>query len=303
MSDLHEAFVARLLEWAMDRTDIEAVVRTGSRARRDGKVDALSDHDIELYTTEPDRYREGTDWLGELGEISVAVGLEGPWDNPAHLVFFADGLKADFQVVSVEQLHDLAENGLDELHERGYELLLDRGDWGRKLPAAKGSAPEPDMPSEDEFQELCAEFWHEIAHLPRYLARGELWVVKARDWTTKELLQTMIEWHAQGRFGPGHDVWHLGTGMRAWAAPGVWERLHDVFAAFGPEDSLRAARATADLFAELAREVADGQGFTYPEAAERAIRPTLDRLPSLEPQRHPLGPRSSCGRPTPRWGG
>lgn len=278
---MHDAFTARLLDWAAARPDITAVLRTGSRARRDGTVDALSDHDIELYSTAPERYESGEEWLGELGAVAVAVDLEGPWENPACLVFFEGGLKADFQVVPADRLRALADDGLDELHERGYEVLFDRDGAAARLPAATGAAPKAELPDAEDFQEVCAEFWHEIAHLPRYAARGELWVVKARDWTTKELLQTMIEWHARSRYGAGHDVWHLGTRMRAWAAPGVWERLDEVFGGFGPDDALRAARATADLFAELAREVAVTYGFTYPEAAERAIRPTLDGLPAL----------------------
>ncbi|KIZ15501.1 aminoglycoside 6-adenylyltransferase [Streptomyces natalensis] len=279
---MHDAFIARLLDWASARPDIAAVLRTGSRARRDGTVDALSDHDIELYTTDPGRYENGDDWLGELGTVAVAVDLEGPWDNPACLVFFDGGLKADFQVMAAERLATLADNGLDELHERGYEVLFDRDGAAARLPAPTGAAPKAELPDAGDFHDVCAEFWHEIAHLPRYAARGELWVVKARDWTTKELLQTMIEWHAQSRHGAGHDVWHLGTRMRVWAAPGVWERLDEIFGGFDPHDALRAARATADLFAELAHEVADTYGFTYPEGAERAIRPTLDSPPSLD---------------------
>ncbi|MBB5937724.1 aminoglycoside 6-adenylyltransferase [Streptomyces zagrosensis] len=281
MDTKNDPFAAQLLTWAGGRSDIKAILRTGSRGRQDGTVDALSDHDIELYTTEPARYEENGDWIRELGAVWVCVGLEGPWENPAWLVFFEGGLKADFQVVPVVRLRELADDGLDELHERGYQILLDREGLAAALPAPTGAAPEAELPDEEEFQQVCAEFWHEIAHLPRYLARGELWIVKARDWTTKELLQTMIEWHAQSHFGPQHDVWHGGTRMREWAAPGVWKRAGGVFADFAPDGCLRAAQATADLFAELSREVARTYGFSYPEAAERAIRPYLNQLPAL----------------------
>ncbi|WP_433658487.1 hypothetical protein ACQPW1_41085 [Nocardia sp. CA-128927] len=42
---------------------------------------------------------------------------------------------------------------------------------------------------------------------------------------------------------------------------------------------MRQAQATADLFGELAREVAAAGGLDYPAAAEKAIRPYLDQLP------------------------
>ncbi|GHF46284.1 aminoglycoside 6-adenylyltransferase [Streptomyces morookaense] len=276
-----EEFVVRVLDWARTRPDIRAVLRTGSRARRDGTADAVSDHDIELYTTDPEQYADSDAWVGALGPVLVSVGLEGPWDNPARLVFFEDGVKADFQVLPVSRLAEMAAVGLDEVHVRGYEVLFERDGAAAGLPAAPGGPPAAELPDAREFHELCAEFWFETAHLPRCLARGELWVAKSRDWTAKELLQTMIEWHALTRHGAEHDVWYGGTRMRRWAAPGVWDRLPETFGGFTAEDILRGARATADLFAELAREVAGTYGFPYPEKAERAIRPALDELPLL----------------------
>ncbi|WP_254878897.1 aminoglycoside 6-adenylyltransferase [Streptomyces sp. NA04227] len=274
-----EGIVTRVLAWAHNRQDVRAVLRTGSRARNDGTVDALSDHDIEIYTTDPDSYEEG-DWVLELGPVAVQVALEGPWENPAHLVFFEGGVKADFQVVPVDLLEKMATDGLDDVHVRGYEVLLDRDGLAAKLPAAPGT-PDVDLPDAEEFAELCAEFWFEVAHLPRYLARGELWVAQARDRTTKELLESMIEWHALTRQGTGHDIWYGGTRMRQWAQPWIWDELPRIFGDFTVDGMLQAAQATADLFARLAKEVAEAQDFAYPEKAEHAIRPTLDALPPL----------------------
>ncbi|MFI8931762.1 aminoglycoside 6-adenylyltransferase [Streptomyces sp. NPDC053474] len=272
-----DRIVERVREWARGREDVRAVLRTGSRARRDGTVDAFSDHDIELYTTDPDRY-EGGAWVEELGPVVVRVGLEGPWDNPALLVLFEGDVKVDFQVVPVGLLATMAADGLDDLHERGYEVLWDPDGAAARLPAPTGEVA-AELPDAEEFAELCAEFWFEMAHLPRCLARGELWVAKSRDWTTKELLQSVIEWHALTREGTDHDVWYGGTRMRQWAAPEVWERLPDIFGGFPAADALRAARATADLFARLAKEVAETHGFPYPHKAEETIRPTLETLP------------------------
>ncbi|GAA4023726.1 aminoglycoside 6-adenylyltransferase [Allokutzneria multivorans] len=261
-----ELVIPRLLDWVRARPDIRAVLRTGSRAR--GEADQWSDHDIELYSTDPEPYRD-SDWLDGLGPVLAGVGLDGPWDNPARLVIFEGGAKVDFQVVPVARLHELTDE-LDDLHERGYEVLLDLDGTAARLPAASG-APENELPDEREFREHCEEFWFELGHIPRYVARGELWVAKLRDAGTKELLLTMIEWHALSHFGLDHDVWHNGVRMREWAAPGVWDRVDALFSGFVPEDVLRAASATGALFTELARDVARRNGFTYPEAAEQAF--------------------------------
>ncbi|WP_280410033.1 aminoglycoside 6-adenylyltransferase [Nocardia brasiliensis] len=273
---MDDGFVVRVVEWARGRGDVRVVLRTGSRGRVDGAVDALSDHDVEVFTTDPELYAGDDGWVRELGEVWVNVELEGPYDNPAHLVFFEGGVKADFQILPVDLLCEFAADGLDELHERGYQVLFDRDGIAARLPAATGASPVVVLPDQQEFTAHCAEFWFEIAHLPRYLARGDHWVVRSRDQETKDLLLTMIEWHAVAHHGAGHDVWHGGTKMRDWAAPGVWQRVEAIFAIGDP---LRQAQATADLFAELARAVAASQGLDYPAAAEKAVRPYLDQLP------------------------
>ncbi|QIS05769.1 aminoglycoside adenylyltransferase [Nocardia brasiliensis] len=273
---MDDGFVVRVVEWARGRGDVRVVLRTGSRARGDGAVDALSDHDIEVFTTEPELYVGEDGWVGELGEVWVNIELDGPYDNPAHLVFFAGGHKADFQILPVDLLSEFAANGLDDLHQRGYQVLFDRDGTAAGLPIATGASPVVELPDQQEFAAHCAEFWFEIAHLPRYSARGEHWVVRSRDQETKELLLSMIEWHAVAHYGAGHDVWHGGTKMRDWAAPGVWQRVEEILAIGDP---LRQARATADLFAELAVAVAAAAGLDYPEAAAQAVRPYLDQLP------------------------
>ncbi|MGW4841237.1 aminoglycoside 6-adenylyltransferase [Nocardia brasiliensis] len=273
---MDDGFVVRVVEWARGRGDVRVVLRTGSRGRVGGVVDALSDHDVEVFTTDPELYAGDDGWVRELGEVWVNIELAGPYDNPAHLVFFDGGVKADFQILPVDLLGEFAADGLDELHERGYQVLFDRDGIAARLPAATGASPVVELPDQQEFTAHCAEFWFEIAHLPRYLARADHWVVRSRDQETKDLLLTMIEWHAVTHHGAGHDVWHGGTKMRDWAAPGVWQRVEAIFAIGDP---LRQAQATADLFAELARAVAASRDLDYPAAAEKAVRPYLDQLP------------------------
>ncbi|MBP2478857.1 aminoglycoside 6-adenylyltransferase [Crossiella equi] len=260
---------AGLAAWAAGRADIRLVLRTGSRARQDGTRDEHSDHDIEVYTENPERYGDG-DWLSELGEVLVSVGLEGPYRNPARLVLFTSGEKADFQLLPLARLDELAA-GLDDLHSRGYQVLHDPEGLAARLPAPEGPIP-PEPPTEEEFQELCAEFWFELAHLPRYLARGELWVVKSRDATCKQLLETVIEWYARAL--GADDTWHGGTRMRTWA-PEVWPRLAALFGSFDAEGARAAAHATGELFAELSRAVARAHGFSYRAEPELAVLPQL----------------------------
>lgn len=83
------------------------------------------------------------------------------------------------------------------------------------------------------------------------LARQELWLVKFRDWSTKELLLKMMEWNAQARAGWGANTWFMGKHLRAWVEDATWDALHSAFARFDSDDSWPALLATLDLFRRL----------------------------------------------------
>jgi len=109
------------------------------------------------------------------------------------------------------------------------------------------------------------------AHVPRYLARGELYQVKQRDWTMKEFLLEMMEWHAIARSGGSVDVWHIGKGIRTWTDSATWTELQGAFGHFDAQDARRAHDVTTRLYGRLAREVASMKGWTYPDKVEELI--------------------------------
>jgi aminoglycoside 6-adenylyltransferase len=265
-----EPVLDEILAWADARPDIRAVVMTGSTARADGSSDSTSDLDIELFTTTPELYESET-WMSEIRPVWVQLGFE-PDDELDHrnrLTIFAGGQKVDFRVAPIAAMERMVSSGvLDDVYERGYRVLLDRDGItdGLRPPTPPAQA----LPSEDEYQAAIEEFWFEAWHVPKYAARDDLWVVKFRDWTMKELLRRMLEWDALTR-DPAADVWYIGTKMKKWATTEQWVRLHEIFGHFDAEDSVRALSATCSLFSEVARDVGDRLGFAYPAAVERAI--------------------------------
>jgi len=86
---------------------------------------------------------------------------------------------------------------------------------------------------------------------------------------------------ALARLGPEADVWHIGTHMREWAAPDVWDELHCCYGRFDAEDSFAAFQATLSLFSKLSRRVAASFGLDHPDCIEDAIRLHVATLPDL----------------------
>ena len=121
----------------------------------------------------------------------------------------------DYTLAGVDRLSGDV-RGLDPLYERGYEVLLDKQGVTQQLPPATEYLILA-VPSEDEFAFTVEEFWFEATHMPRYLSRGDLWVVKFRDWTMKCDLLRILEWRAiaqsAGPVGcPVHRRAHAGMG-------------------------------------------------------------------------------------------
>jgi aminoglycoside 6-adenylyltransferase len=272
-----EMLFEQIRAWADARSDIRAVVMTGSTVRTDGSADSTSDLDIELFTTTPELYASTT-WTSEIRPVWVQLCFEpdDELDYRNRLTIFEGGQKVDFRVASIAAMERMVSSGvLDEVYERGYRVLLDKDGItdGLRSPTPPAQA----LPSEAEYQAAIEEFWFEAWHIPKYAARDDLWVVKFRDWTMKELLRRMLEWDAVAR-NPATDVWYIGTKMSRWTTPAQWSDLQETFGRFDAGDSLRALYATCSLFSEVARDVGDRLGFTYPSAVERSILGYISQL-------------------------
>lgn len=278
-----EKLLERIVAWGKGEERVRAMLLTGSYARPDG-ADAFSDLDIALFGDLDSLAGDGS-WLAEIAPVWVCLRLQTDEGHPTRLVIFAGSRKVDFSLLPIKNLQGLidAAEPLPELYDRGYRVLLDKDGLAAQIPPQyRHHARE--APSVDAFLATVEEFWFEVWHVAKYLVRGDGWHAKFRDWTTKELLLRMIEWHAGALHGWERDTHHLGIGMRAWTEPETWARLHEVFARFDAADSWLALDATAGLFGDLARDVAARLMYAYPAALEQQV---LDTTTAWRPDDHP----------------
>ena len=87
------------------KTPFRAVVVTGSLARFDDSTDQFSDLDSQIIVTDPTQFTTDDSWLDGLGEIWIRFPL---YENVTYrLVWFAGGIKVDFQFISVESISEM----------------------------------------------------------------------------------------------------------------------------------------------------------------------------------------------------
>lgn len=250
MTSEQTGLLPRIIAWAGRQADIAALIMTGFRARRDTTVDDFSDYDLEIFTTDPGKYTSHPDWLADIGTVWVFLPLPPSHGGcPTRLVVFSGGEKVDFSICPIQALEDAVRSQkLNDLYERGYQVLLDKRGIASGLPAPTYSRPSRSRPTEAEFRATIEEFWFEESHIPKYLRRDDLWVVKFRDWTMKGLLLRMLDWHAVATNEEPLDTWHIGTRMREWLRWDVWANVQTTLGRFDAADSWRALLATISVF-------------------------------------------------------
>ena len=272
MQDLHTTLTARITAWADGDENIRALIMTGSASRAPGATDRFSDWDIEIIARDRRPLLASDAWLHAIAPVWVAQALENGDAFDTRLVFFAGGQKIDFTIADRTRIEVMIRAGrLDDLYERGFEVLLDKDGLTVDLPRPTGSPPRRSLPTAKELDDTVTEFWFEAAHMPTYLLRDELWVVKFRDWTMKQMLLRMVEWHTLAKNGAQTDVWHIGTKMERWVDAETWDDLQHVFGRFDRADSWRSLVAMMRLFTRLTHETAERLNLAYPADAERFI--------------------------------
>lgn len=264
-----------ICRWASADDNVRALVQTGSLARKDGFADQFSDLDIEIIARNPACLETEDAWIRTIGDAITIMhlGKDEDQDWTTRLVIYEGGIKTDFTLADLSRLEEMIdEENLDPMYDRGYRILVDKDGTAKRLQQPSFGFPVEDFPSEEHFGERVEEFWFEAFHVPRYLARGELFLVKQRDWTMKVLLLEMMEWHALARSEEPIDVWHMGTRLRSWSDEKTWSEVQNTFGRFDAEDAKRAYDETAQLYGRLAREVARMKSWDYPQVVEDRIR-------------------------------
>jgi aminoglycoside 6-adenylyltransferase len=258
-------FLSKILEWAQAEPNIRCVVLVGSRARSQ-EVDALADFDVQIYARTTDPYTLDETWLSHIRPVWLVLPEQYHQDDlfvPTRLVIFAGGTKVDFAFYPATAVVKSVSVW------PAYRVLVDKD--GTVPQSAHRTLSLSRRPSAADFANVVREFWFEAYHVAKYLARNDLWLVKARDWATKQPLLTAIEWHEQARNGPQYETQWDGKGMQAWVSAEIWEKLNGVFAPFDRKNSWEALLATIALFRGLCKDLASMLDYEYPDDMDANI--------------------------------
>ena len=270
-----------VLAWARTEEAIRAVVITGSLARRDASTDQWSDLDAQIITCDIRRYSADDSWLDALGDVWIRFPLHE--DVPYRLVWFAGGIKVDFQFLTVESIHDMRECGsLSDEYKRGYLVALDKDDLYRDLPPSPHLFPQPGAPSAEQVHSIINEFWFEAIHVAQFIRRREFWVVKFRDWTMKSDLLQLLDWHARASANQEINTWLLGKRIHEWTDDATYKSITQIWSGWDALALWQGLLQQIELFRRLSIELSQALDYVYHDATYRQIEAYIRSLQAAD---------------------
>jgi aminoglycoside 6-adenylyltransferase len=266
--------IEALIDWGNSHSEIRALLLTGSRAI-DGRSDAFSDYDLAVFLKDDTEFLSSNDWLEELGSPWVCVHETIEWKGtvlPTRLVIFDPGEKVDFAFYPTWVLEDFAQKPLPDAFAAGYHILVDKDTHAAKMDEPSNDCYQESPPTEKEFLRIIEEFWFELWHVAKYLARADLWSADFRMTGIKqEFLLPMIRWHTQAKHDWEYATHSQGKRMQEWVDSEIWNAVSRCLPGFGGAGYPKAVTCTMELFRRLAKESAERLGYSYPQQIDDRI--------------------------------
>lgn len=274
----YERLITNFVTWAAQAANIRAAFVIGSRARTERPADRWADLDLIVVVRNATQFAQDEQWLLTVGEPVFSFVETTPSGDPERRVLYRGGefgLDVDFSVLPLDKVEGLLQMSqlspelsvdLFNVFGRGLRIVIDKDGLAVRLQAllAPVLVPTPPLPSAAAYLGVVSDFWYHALWSAKHLCRGELWWAKAGcDMRLKQLLLTMLEWHARYAHNDKRDVWFRGRFLETWADPRAQEEMAAVFAHYDEADIWRALLATMHLFRWLAQETAESLGFTY----------------------------------------
>jgi aminoglycoside 6-adenylyltransferase len=272
----YDIIIKQFFKWAKNETNIRCAAIIGSRARsKDHPADQWADLNFIIFADDPQGYITPGSWVEGFGKVLLTF-VERTGDGSAweRRVMYEGGLDVDFTYFPLESISHIFDGSAPQdvynAMARGVKILFDK-DGLIESYVKNGVKKIPfKQPPREEFLDCVHNFLFHAVWVAKHLRRGEIWWAKSGcDCHLKNLLGTMLEWHAKVKRGRKHDTWLHGRFLEEWADPKAVKELSEIFGHYDEIDMWRALVNTMDMFRWVAKETAQGFGYQYPLDADK----------------------------------
>lgn len=241
------------------QTDIRVVAAFLGGSYASGAADAYSDLDLYLITTDaayPEFLAERESFVRKLGD---PLFLEDSGRPNCYFVIFADGIEAELWIGQASDFQSI--------HGGAHTVLLDKASLllGVTFPLHEIEPAE----QLETLRQLIMNFWHEIGHFHKALARNQVWFAYGSLETMRHICVNLARLrHNFADPGVGNEPFFKVEG----AMP--VEQLAPLQATFCPleiEAIRQAGAVLLQFYGEVATILAERHGLVYPAALEKVM--------------------------------
>jgi aminoglycoside 6-adenylyltransferase len=287
--------IRQLVQWAIERPSVRAMLLTSSRANPNAASDLFSDYDVILVVPDIEPFFESGAWLEDFGRVLVLyrdpIKHRYGIGKFAYITQYEDGTKIDFTLWPVELLGQVvADPELPDDLDVGYTVLLDKDGLTHGLQPPTYSAYIPTPPSKATYENLIEVFFHEATYVAKHLWRDDLIAAKYNLDQAMKLhnLRQMLEWRIEIDHGWSIKPGAYGRGLKKRLPPEIWSELESTYVGAGIEENWEALFRTIALFRKVAVQVGDHLGYAYPDDLQQRVVRYLKRVRNLDRQAEPL---------------
>jgi aminoglycoside 6-adenylyltransferase len=166
----------------------------------------------------------------------------------------------------------------------GYTVLVDKDHLTDGMRPPTYSAYIPTRPTDETYQTVIQDFFSDAPYVAKCLWRDELLPAKwCLDYDMKHnYLRPMLEWRVERDHGWSVPTGALGKGLKKRLPPAIWSQLESTYVGAGIADNWEALFQTMALFRQVAIDVADDLGYTYPHDLDRRVTTYVQSIKDLD---------------------
>ena len=188
----------KILDFANSDSRIRAVILNGSRANPNVTKDEFQDYDLMLIVDDFDSFIQNRDWILSFGKPilqqipdEMNLGNENKEEKYSFtfLTYFEDGNRLDISFFPKEKFENHFKS--DSLS----VIWMDKDNLFENLEESSDKDYHITKPTQQEFSEVCNEFWWCVTNVAKGLKRNEILYTKdMMENVVRPMFLKMIEW-------------------------------------------------------------------------------------------------------------
>ncbi|WP_199690026.1 MULTISPECIES: aminoglycoside 6-adenylyltransferase [Clostridia] len=273
-----------IMQTAKQDERIRAVVLNGSRANPNVEKDMFQDFDIVYVVKNMASFTSDHTWVDIFGErIMMQMPEEKvtpPLENKGHFVYlmqFIDGNRLDLTLIPKEKL------AIFQPFDSLSVLMMDKDQLIGELPPPSEQDYYIQRPNEQEFADVCNEFWWICLNIGKGLWRKEItYTMFMYEQINRNVLMQMIDWHIGVKTNFKASSGKLGKYYPIYLDKQDWENYMKTYSGGNDFEQIWQALFTmCQLFNRLSRHVADTLDFVFSHEDVTNVMMYLRRIREL----------------------